>query len=440
MSGDQLPYSPAAEQAVIHAILMDPDEFKKISLSPADFYIERNRWIWEAITAIMARGDMPDFTLMGAELDARGKLREMGGHAFLIELLEVVADSWNAEGYAAIVKDRARRRSVLRAIRELTTKLFDESAELQEPVSKCIEALTRQATREKGAAHISEALAELWDEIEKAQANPKDLYGIPTGFLDWDKISHGIQPGTVVLLTGEPGVGKSLMAAQVVINAAGKGFPCAYYSMEMGRLQVVRRSIAQGAKVSPQAMLSGKLTYEETNQLVGALEAMARLPVYLSDCCELTTMDLRVDLNRLKSEHGVQLAVIDYEALLLDAEHAGDVERSTIIARRIHNIAKELHIGILSIGDMLKAGISGERTGQAAAAGSGKSLHDRDEIILMRSDPDDKKIVYVKWEKMREGLNKRSFQLLREQGYPAFHDLVKEKPNAQRPGGKGEDV
>lgn len=433
MIADQMPHSPNAELAVINAVLLDPEEFKRVNIYPDDFFIVRYRWVWEAIRQITSRGDLPDYVTLGAELDARGQLQEIGGPAFLMGLINGDIDSWNATGYASIVKDRARRRNIIRALGYLAGKAYDESSNIEEHVSKCIDQLSRQALQSKGAVHISEVCSELLDEMERAHANPQDTYGIPTGFLDWDKITRGIQPGTVVLLTGEPGIGKSLLGAQVIINAAKKGYPGAYYSLEMGALQIIRRSVSQAAKVSPQTILSGRVSEDEVKVLVDAVAEMSELPIYISSCSEMTTMDLRIDLQRLKDEHGIRLVVIDYEALLTDSEGWNDIDRSTVISRRVHGIAKDLDLAILSIGDMVKAGMTGERRGQAAAAGSGKSLHDRDEIMIMRTDDGDQEIVFITWEKNREGSAKRGFKLLRAKGYPAFLDL---KANAQRPGEK----
>lgn len=441
------PNAPSAEQAVLKAVLVDPEQFKKIRLSPPDFYTERHAWIFEAVGKILKKGQLPDFVTVCTELDAAGRLGPIGGREFILSLLTFEADSWNAAAYADIVLDRSNRRKVAEALGECIRGVYDEDSDLAAVAAKCMDTLARRASRAKGAVPIQEILGELWDEVDAAQKQPNQSYGIHTGFKGWDGITNGIQLGTVALLTGEPGIGKSVLAAQVTINAAEKGFPGAFYSLEMDPRQVTRRSLSERSKVSTHAIRSGRFTEEEYNQLVDAFEFMGRLPIHISRDSDLSTMDLRVDLMRLKDRAGIKLVVVDYEALLSDGEGVmNENDRSTLLSKRIHAIAKDLDVGIISIGDMVKAGITGERKGQAVAAGSGKSLHDRDEILVMTtvqkdktSDQDDSEEVLVKWEKRREGPGNKFMRLIKRDGFPAFDDAPaapKKSPNAQRPGEK----
>ncbi|MFA6204312.1 MAG: DnaB-like helicase C-terminal domain-containing protein [Gallionella sp.] len=420
-----LPNNQNAERALIGAILIG-EEIKDIRLEAREFYTERHGWAWEAMQSIHARGETPDYVTVSAELRARDQLGKAGGDAWLISMINDCQSASNAQSYAAIVKTLARRRTIIRACGALAGVAYDQDSDVQAAVSKCIDQLSKQVIEIKGAVHIGEVLVELWDEIEAAQANPSDIYGIPTGFIDWDKITHGLQYASVVLLTGEPGIGKSLLAAQMVTNAAQAGYPMAYYSLEMSALQVARRTLSRLSKVSTHAMRSGRVRDDEWEGLVKAFETMQTLPIYISKDSEMSTMDLRVDLQRLKDQ-GVKGMVLDYEALLSD-EGMSEIHTSTIRAERVHAIMKDLNMAGLVIGDMVKSGMGGGAQmtrGQAAAAGSGRSIHDRDEIMIMRTNGDDKRIVDITWEKLREGDGSRFMQLGRGEGYPAFTNLKK---------------
>ena len=418
-----LPQSPATEQALIGAILVNPDSFREVRIDPEDFYIQRNRWIWEAIGEIARAGNQPDYVTVAANLDGKKQLGEIGGSAYLTGLITACPNAFNAAGYADLIRDLSYRRRVILGAQRLANTAYDRDSDLRASLSAFFETMTR-GTSVNGAAHISQVTGLLYDEIEAALKDPKDLYGVPTGFADWDKITHGLQYGTVTLLTGEPGIGKSVLAAQVVNQAAAAGYPAAYYSLEMSARQVVRRLLSAQASVPTHKIRSGRMTDGEVEALVTGIGVMSALPVYIGDDSAMSTMDLRIDLQRL-TEKGVRLAVIDYEALLSDAQDMPDNERSTIISKRVHAIAKDLDIAILSVGDMVKSGMTGERKGQAAAAGSGKSLHDRDEIIIMRRNEGNENLVDVRWEKLREGDGSRIMQLVKRLGYPAFGSLAK---------------
>ena len=433
MTESILPNNQAAERALIGAVIMGVETIKDIRLDANEFYLERHGWVWDAARAITTRGETVDYVTIAGELKARDQLGKIGGDAWLMSVMGDCESGSNAASYAAIVHQLARRRNIIRVCGSLATTAYDQDSDLQNAVSRCIDARSKQVIQVRGAVPIGEVLEVLWDQIETAQANPTEIYGIPTGFMDWDKITHGLQYSSAVLLTGEPGIGKSLLAAQVVTNAAEAGYPMAYYSLEMSAVQVARRTLSRLSKVTTHAIRSGHVQEHEWEPLVKAFERMQALPIYISKDSEMSTMDLRVDLQRLKDQ-GVKGMVLDYEALLID-EGENENASSTIKAQRVHAIMKDLDIAGLVIGDMVKAGMGSGNSatkGQAAAAGSGKSLHDRDEIMIMRTNQEDKRLVDITWEKLREGDGGRFMQLVKSNGYPAFFDKAREA-NAQQP-------
>jgi len=420
------PNSPTSEQAVLGAILIDPEMYKDVKLEGGEFYQERHRWIWDTMTAIIRKGEQPDYVTVCAGLYAAGHLTDLGGPGYITELITNCANSQNAPSYAATVRALARRRSIIRDTSRLAQAAYDLDSDIQAEVSRIIENLSRQVTSVKGAVPLAEIMSKLWDEAAAAAENPQDIYGIPTGFPDWDKMTSGLQYGQVCLLTGEPGIGKSLLAAQVTCNAAAAGYPAAYYSLEMADLQVGRRHWSREAGVSTRSIKSGHVTEPEWEKLTAAYQKLCQLPVFISPDSNISTMDIRVDMCRL-ADQGVRFAVIDYEALLNDAEGMSDTERSTILSKRTHAIAKDLNIALLVIGDMVKAGMGPNATakGQTAAAGSGKSLHDRDEVIIMRKDAVNENLIVATWEKLREGDGDRVMKFLKLPGFPSFGSVVK---------------
>jgi replicative DNA helicase len=256
-----------------------------------------------------------------------------------------------------------------------------------------------------------------------AVANPQDIFGITTGFSDWDAITGGLQRGEVVKLSGEPGLGKSLLAMQVLSNAAKKGYAGALYELEMSGKQVVRRRLSSESKITTAAMRSGKITPEQKTAFEKAIGEMENLPIYISDSSVMTTMDIRADLQRLKDSHGVSVAVIDYEGLLEDDPEKDDIARSKLISKRVHDIFKDLDIAGISIMDMTKEGIRGSAKGQSAMAGTARSLHDADQIVIMRKHIEKPNVVVLTWEKMREGGTEQGVELVKLQGFPTFKEI-----------------
>jgi replicative DNA helicase len=420
-----IPHSRAAEEGLLGALLIDPETLGRMALDPEDFYIERNRMIFQSMLDLDREGQ-------SARLDERKQLDEVGGPARVMALVAGEVSSLNAEAYAAIIRERARRRRVIQTAQRLAQVGFDLDSDLSGGVSEAMDNLSRAVVSVKGAVHVAKFVSQIYDEVDRAVKNPTDVYGIPTGFLDWDRITYGLQKGEKVLLSGEPGVGKSVLAAQVLIHAARHGHPGVLYQLEMSGRQVVRRALAAWAKSDPkdsrsittQKMRQGRLNDEEVIAFTRAVEEMSNLPVYISDASELTTVEMRADIARLKETHGIELVVIDYEGLLGDSPEQDDNARSKLVSKRTTAIAKDLDIAMISIGDMTKEGIKREVKGQGAVAGTARALHDAGQIVIMRKG-ENENTVRLTWEKMREGEGDRFADLVREPGFPMFRNAAR---------------
>lgn len=420
------PHSPTAEQSLLGALIIDYELIRRINLQPDDFYIRRNGFIYAAIQDIVRGGGQADMITVCARLDAQGHLAEVGGPAYIMELITVPQTSINAESYAAVVRERAYRRNVIGIAQKLATEAYRLDSDISTAVSGALDSLARTVITDRGAVHLSTYASKIMDEVERAMSNPQDMYGIPTGFLDWDAITFGLHKGEKLVISGEPGVGKSILAMQVLLNAAERGHPGALYELEMSGEQVARRGLSGMSRIATQRLRQGKLTDDEASAFVAAVERMEKLPVYMSDKSGLTTGELRADLIRLKEYFGVELAVIDYEGLLCDAPDKPFFDRSTLISARVHDIAKDLDIAVISISDMNKSGIAGDTKGQAAVAGTARVLHDADQITVIRKT-DRQEVVRMTWEKMREGDPNRFIDLVRINGFPMFGSIERRK-------------
>jgi replicative DNA helicase len=417
----QIPHSPNAEKSVIGSLLIDPEAIKDLNLAPEAFYLEVHRIIYGALLDMRRAAQPVDMTTLCSHLSSAGKLAEVGGPAYIMGLMASTPTSLHVKAYADIVRKMAKRRGVLDEARNLTMAAFDCDSDLDAAISLAMDHLSKTSATRAGAVHISEIVADVYDQVEKAMDNPRDVFGIPTGFDDWDKLTYGLQPGTVIKITGEPGIGKSLLAVQILANAAQKGHPAGLYELEMRRGNVVRRLLSGMSKIPTFQMQQGKISDEGWEAFTEAVETLAALPVYIEANSQLTTGDIRSDLYRLKQAHGVEVAVIDYEDLLKDVvPGANENQLSAIRSARVHDIAVDLDIALVVLDDMVKAGMRGEIEGQTALAGSGKKMHDADEIIIMRRAKENSRIVTLTWEKNREGNAKRFIQLYQQENYPAF--------------------
>ncbi len=417
------PQSISSELALIGAVLIDPETLDRLAFDPIDFYAEKHRWIWAAIQGLKVKGSGIDFITVQEELTARKKLEAVGGAPALLQAIAECSSPYNAPSYASVVTDRAIRRRVLQDCSVLASKAYDETADLQTAISAIMESLSKTVVIDKGAKPISDFLSLVWDQIEAAQHNPQEIYGLATGFRDIDGLTKGLQLGETVKLSGEPGVGKSVLAFQIILNIARSGIACAVYSPEMSGISLARRGLSSLSNIRTDAIRSGRMTADEFDTIGAVFDQMAGLPIYISDASHMTTLDIRVDLLRLKDRAGVQVGEIDYEGLLEDEiGRLDDIDRSKIVSGRVHAMFKDLSLAGIVIDDMNKAGISGQQSGKAGLSGSARKLHDADQIVIMTTDKDNDQLVNLKWEKNREGDNKQVVQLIKCKGFPAFID------------------
>jgi replicative DNA helicase len=397
------PCSPEVEESLIGAVLIDPECMRDIDLDPDEFYIDRNRWIYSTCQELRSTGANIDILTVSERLKELNRLGEVGGNARLTKIIENCPTSQHARDYAAIIRDDARRRTALAISSQIAVRAYDKSTSFNDFIPDGIDRLSRLSLAEQSAVHWNHYLSLLYDEIEAAYKNPKETFGIPTGIYDYDAITGGLIRGEEVKLSGEPGVGKSILAMQMVIHAASKGHPGACYHLEMRGASIARRAISAWSGVTTRIMRTGKLSAEDWEKVTSAIETCGTLPIYMSDSPAWNTASLRVDIERQIALHRIEWVLIDYEGLLTDDPDRGEIERSKIISSRLHGIIKDLNLAGLVINDMNKEGIKKGDGGQASLAGSARSLHDADSIWILKQDKEMPNVVKLISEKLREG-------------------------------------
>lgn len=421
-------YSPANEESVLGAVIIYPESLQEINLEPTEFFMERNRFIWQAIQELRTTGQAIDFVTICSGLERAGKLQAAGGPSRITGMIADCPDSSHATSYAHLIHDDYLRRRTMQIATRLVNMTNDRDHKLCDFIPETIDNLSRMAMSSEGAVHWVKYLSELFDEIQAATANPTETYGIPTGILDYDAITGGLIPGEVMKLSGEPGVGKSMLAMQMVCHAASKGYSGACYHLEMSGRAIARRTISAMSGLTTRAMRTGKLQDGDWSKVTGAIEKAETFPVYMSDSSTWTTAGLRVDLERMLGLYNIRWCLVDYEALLCDDPDKDDNQRSKTISSRLHGIIKDLGLAGIVIDDMNKEGIKTSASkGQASLAGSARKLYDADSIWIMRKKKDVPNVIQLASEKLREGEidGKRIVNLVRVNGIPEFKNVVK---------------
>jgi replicative DNA helicase len=421
-----IPHSPAIEKSILGACLLDAELVRKLDVSPEDFYITRHTWIWAALTDLSREG-LPDYVSVSRYLHERGHLAEIGGQAYLTQLISEVVNTNGLQAWGNKLIELSKRRKVIQVVNDTVKTAFDISSDLDTAIGKTIDNLVKLSRTTNGAVHIGQVTSRVYDDIEERCRNPRDIFGFSTGLSDLDKLTDGLTKKSLYILSGEPGKGKSLLGYQICGHMANDGHPGAVYELEMPAEQLIRRDVSAKAQIKTDSMLRGKISENEWADFTAAIDVISNLPIYLSDATDWTTLSIRADLSRLKSLYGIEWCMVDYLILLNDLPNEKEYERAAYCSRQLKAIAKDLDIVLIAINSMTKNGMGNEQPGMKDLRGGGQVSYDADDIWFLMDDPQDKtgnmrRLVPVK---ARERDHLEFIKLLKKPGFPAFGQAMR---------------
>ncbi len=356
-----VPHSREAEEAVIGAILINPEAYYDVAefLQGEDFYIHRHRWIWNAFNRLHETRSPIDFLTVTEELNQQGQLAEVGGPAFLTTLINNVPSSLHAAAYGRIIEETAVRRGMLEAANRIAKLAYDEEAGLEAVMNDAEKAVfgvsERRMTRD--LAPIQEVLSEYYDRVGELAARPEEIHGVPTGFIDLDKLLSGLQPSDFLIIAGRPGMGKSGFVLSAAKNAAQTHKKhVAIFSLEMSNEQLVQRLIAQETGIDSQRLRTGKLEDHEWPLFTHAIEVLSDTRIFLDDTPAITPLQLRTKCRRLHLEYRLDLIIIDYLQLMTgDTRTDNRVQEVSYISRNLKVLARELNVPVLAAAQLSRA-------------------------------------------------------------------------------------
>ena len=347
------PHSRQAEEAVLGSILIDSEAYFNVAqfLKPDDFYIVRNRWIWEAFTHLHERRAPIDYLTVCEELEQQGQLTEVGGPAYVMSLINQTPSSLNAEAYGRLVEGNAVRRRMLIAANDLARLAYDQKQSVDTIMDEAEKAIF--SISERRVHHdlqpIQQVLSEVYDRVDQLSRRDEDIFGVPTGLIDIDKLLGGLQKSDLLIIAGRPGMGKTGFMLSAMKNAALKHKKhIAMFSLEMANEQLVQRLIAQETGIDTQRMRTGKLIEEEIPLFTHAIEVLSDTHIYLDDTPAITPMQLRTKCRRLHMEYELDLVIIDYLQLMSsDMRTDNRVQEVSYISRNLKVLARELNVPVL---------------------------------------------------------------------------------------------
>lgn len=350
------PNNPEAERAVLGGCLIDPDAIAPAAsvLRPEDFYDEACRWAWEAVLSLYRAGEPVDQLTVTDRMASAGTLDAAGGIGFVIGLTTEVPTSAHTAHYARVVERAATRRRLIRAAERITKDAFDESNDLgdveNEAAKMVLEARSRQHRK---ARPVSELVSDYYDRLEMLMNNGKPP-GLPTGYVDLDRLLGGMQRSDLVVLAARPSMGKTSLALGIARNAALRfGARTAFFSLEMDRDQVIQRLVSVESAIPVNSLKQGKITQAEFPAFLKASDAIQRLPIWVDDTPGTTAMDIRSKCLEVEAEAGgLDLVIVDYLQLMQGDGRKRPYEQVSDNARALKAVARDLKVPVLCLSQL----------------------------------------------------------------------------------------
>jgi len=356
-----VPHSREAEEAVIGAVLINPEAYYDVAqfLSVDDFYIHRNRWIFDTFVSLHDRNEAIDLVTVTEELDQKGHLADIGGAAYITKLINNVPSSLHAEAYGHRVEETAIRRRMLEAANKIAKLAYTENLTLDTVMDDSEKAIFNVSQRRttQDLQPIRSVLSDYFDRMEELSKRDEELVGVPTGFIDIDRMLGGLQPSDLLIIAGRPGMGKTGFILSALKNAAlTHKKHVAIFSLEMSNEQLVQRIIAQETGIDSTRLRSGKLSPDEWLLFTQAIEVLTDTHIFLDDTPALTPLQLRTKCRRLHLEYKLDLIVVDYLQLMGGDNRSNNrVQEVSDISRNMKILARELNVPVLAAAQLSRA-------------------------------------------------------------------------------------
>ena len=348
------PANLEAEQSVLGAILVRPEVLDEVSdlLVADDFYKEAHGRIYKTMLDLYGKNDPVDLVTVCALLKERSQLEGVGGAVFLAGLSEEVGFAVNAPYYAKLVRQKAMLRRLLDATQEIAgaclAPVDDAEVFIDQAESKIFQ--IKESREIQAAYSLDDLVPEEVSRIEKIFERKREILGIPSGFVDLDRLTSGWQNGDLIILAARPSHGKTALSLNMAYHAARHSqVPTVFFSMEQPKEQLVQRLLASVGQINASRLRAARMESQEWERFYQVDDKLRGVPIHIIDKPALTSLEIRSQARRLKSKQGIGLVVVDYLQLARDPKAKSREQEVGGISRSLKALAKELNLPVIAL-------------------------------------------------------------------------------------------
>src|SRR5438270_129245 len=340
------PHSLQAEEAVLGSILKNPSSIVRVSdfLRPEDFYQQRNRYVFRAMLSLFSDGIPIDYHSTADRLQQQAAYEASGGLLYLSELNLATPSAAHIEHYGRIVERTSIMRQLIAKAQTIAEIAYRDNLDPDTALEKAEQLIygiaEKRVTRDFRS--LEDVLTEYMEQIEALQDGEATRYGIPTGYMDLDKLLGGFQRTDLIILAARTSVGKTSFALNLAVNAAVKhNATVAVFSLEMSAEQLASRLLSMESGVDSPRIRSAHLNEQESRKLDAAVNHLAKAPIWVDDTPSIPIMELRSKARRLAAEHTLDMIVVDYLQLIATEGGESRVQEIGQISRALKALARD---------------------------------------------------------------------------------------------------
>lgn len=353
-----LPFSEEAEMSVLGSLMIDNSKMAAVQtvIIAEDFYKQRHQTIFNAMEKVYDKTGSIDIVQLIYQLDAYDELENVGGSEYLVVISNYTPTAHNVEEYARIVKEKAILRRLINASQKISNDAYNEGDDVENIIDRSEKLILSigENSQSNEPIPMSKLISEAFDNIIKLSEEKRDVVGLPTGFIELDRVTSGLQADQLIIIAARPSVGKTAFALNIAQNVGTKSkVPVVVFSLEMGAIDLVYRMICSEGIINASHLKTGQLTDDEWNSFTVATNTLKDAPIFIDDSAGIKVSEIRAKCRRLKQQNpDLGLIVIDYLQLIEGNGRENRQQEVSEISRQLKKLAKELSVPVIALSQL----------------------------------------------------------------------------------------
>lgn len=395
MSQKLPPQSLEAEYSVLGGLMLESEAFDQVAdiIDAADFYKPSHQIIYRTVTDLHQKAQPVDLVTVTNALQSKNELDVIGGPEYLLSILDKVVSAANIDSHARIIHEKSLLRRLISTSTGLIEKAFSSDYTDVPTLIDFAESEILKVGEEKQAAGLIGSMDIVKTSIEKIEELYKrkaDVTGVPTGFIELDKMTSGLHAGELIIIAARPSMGKTAFSLNLASHMALRAKKTvAYFSVEMAKESVMMRLLAAESRISMGEIRTGRIQDASWPKLIQAAGSISEAPLFIDDTSGISPFEIRARCRRLKATHGLDCIMIDYLQLMDLKQRVESRERAVSeISKALKAIAKEMQIPVIALAQLNRGveGRSDRRPMLSDLRESGSIEQDADVIMMLYRD------------------------------------------------------